>query len=221
MEAVAGQQKKTRAEKREENKARWLSYPDNIHGELARASETIKIKPPQITGIEDLSINVLRRMMRDDDEPIGRRVEAAEIVLGYELPPAALASATVEPVSSEAYIFLKYIAHMTEAPSALKFRALKALSAIESAKPRKIDPQEADNRRRWQIALVNAARRVELQARGAWPTDNSWFIGPGDVVDFLDSVEPNTGAGGRAREREQLLAVRIKNRPDPWDNLPP
>jgi hypothetical protein len=218
MAAVARRQKKTRAEKRAENQARWIAEPDNAHGQLARAKEIIKAKPPKITGIEDLSINTLRGMMRDDDEPIGRRVEAAEVVLGYELPPAALANATVEPISSEAYTFLKYIAHMQEAPSALKFRALKALSAIESTKPRKIDPQAVQDQRRREIRLINAARRAELQSRGLWPSPiRGWFIGPADTVDLLDNPDQTMGAGGRARD--QLLAARITSRPDPWDEL--
>jgi hypothetical protein len=219
MVVAAGKRKKTRAEKRAENQARWIAEPDNVHGQLARVRETIKANPPKITSLEDLSINTLRSMMRDDDEPIGRRVEAAEVVLGYELPPAALANATVEPISSEAYTFLKYIAHMHEAPSALKFRALKALSAIESAKPRKVDPQAVEDQRRREIRLINAARRADLQARGMWPSPvRGWFIRPDDAVDLPDTPDQTTGAGGRTPE--QYLAVRITNRPDPWDDLP-
>jgi hypothetical protein len=219
MVVAAGKRRKTRAEKRAENQARWPDNPANVYSSYVSAKTVLKTKASDLVLIDGLSIDALRDMMRNDDEDLPRRVEAAEVVLGYELPPAALVNATVEPASSEAYIFLKYLAHMQEAPSALKFRVLKALSAVESAKPRKVDPQAVEDQRRREIRLINAARRAELQSRGLWPSPvRGWFVGPDDMIDFPDAAD--ISAQTHARTPEQYLAVRITNRPDPWDDLP-
>src|SRR5262245_10940684 len=76
------------------NKEAWAKSPFNSNAR--RAATLNAVLPPP--GEEDApvasgSLERLRAIMTDPDAELYRRIDAAEIVLGYELSPAALANA--------------------------------------------------------------------------------------------------------------------------------
>jgi hypothetical protein len=131
----------------------------------------IEEPPPDVR-----SLDRLREIMRDRSATIGRRVDAAEAVLAYELPAAALAQSPGQPVTSSAYLFLQSVANTDGVPEVLQFRALKDLSAIEIAKPLKTDPFARQVELESLRQSINSQRRIRMIASGSWPAAPGWAM---------------------------------------------
>lgn len=228
-----------KATKRAENKSGWSQDPRNANYQREQKLNEIVAEIAAPAAGDARSLDALRHIMQDGAVPIGRRVEAAECVLGFELPAAALARATADPVASSAYTFLKQIVATPGVPEALKLKALKALSAIEAAKPSRGDPAAASEQREMLRALINAERRRVLQEAGCWlpPKGSSWALASTDSFEVppgFSSTAPGrsiTGIGDALNaassrpeaEREAckalLLGIEATNRPDRWRDL--
>jgi hypothetical protein len=154
---------------REHNRIAWITTDQRNAGvayAVAREKLVAAIEepPPDVR-----SLDKLRAIMLDRDASIGRRVDAAEAVLAYELPAAALAQSPDQAINSSAYLFLQSVAATDGVPEVLQFRALKAIAAIETAKPRQVDPSAAAAERELMRQMINSHRRIAMLAAGAWP----------------------------------------------------
>lgn len=231
---------------RQANRERWEDHPDNMHARrrpLRQPVPGINFEVEPING--SASLNALREIMADGEVPINRRVDAAEIVLGYELSPAALANADpTVPVSAASFKFLQTAASNAEVPEALRFRCLKLVAQIENARASKVNVGAIANHRHLMITLVNNARRAELIRAGVFhqviANNEQWSLSSAD--DFDEPILPQFSYSGRieqdgrgvgaamhnlarsdAQSAEQihqiLLSVSAKNRLDDWRRL--
>jgi hypothetical protein len=194
------------AKKRAANKEAWERHPANANAawlqrqlELKEAAE-IPVALPSVA--ETGSLAALRAIMADQAAPLHRRLDAAEVVLAYELAPAALANAPNDQVAAVSFMFLRAVADCVETPDALRFRALKHIAAIENARAAKHDPDQAASEREALIASANSVRRHELRRAGCWPVPEGvrWWLDRADIVDA--PPEPHGD-----RDLESMLAL--------------
>jgi hypothetical protein len=174
------------------------------------------------------SLRRLRSIMADNDAPLYRRLEAAEIILGYELAPGALAGTDPDTVAASSYQFLNAVIAEPTVSEALEFRALKAIAQVENARAQiRNAGEQLGMKRQMFVDLVNTERRAALVARGSWPSSQRWWLDTSDAwawpVDWpgMWSWPPSAIAeaykGDAVSFRESLRAVRATNRDDPWD----
>jgi hypothetical protein len=174
------------------------------------------------------SLRRLRSIMADNDAPLFRRLDAAEIILGYELAPGALAGTDPDTVAASSYQFLNVVIAEPTVSEALEFRALKAIAQVENARAQiRNAGEQLGMKRAMLVDLVNTERRVVLVARGAWPCASRWWLDTADVFAWppdwpgMWSWPPSAIAEGYRRDaasfRETLRAVRATNRDDRWD----
>ena len=242
--------KLAREAKRAANREAWRVSPLNANNqqqEKLEAAVEIEIEPPQPE--ETGSLAKLRGIMADSGAPLYRRIEAAEIVLSFELAPGSLAQVDAPPeqIAASAYRFLKAASDANETPEPLRFRALRALASIENARAIRSNAAAGTARREYLVNRINAARRSTLIAAGVWERvvadDAEWSIAMRDSFDEPDLprlgtvaiASDGTGIAARLRELSRLpervvrahgeavdailLAVRASNRPDDWERL--
>jgi hypothetical protein len=229
--------KADKAERRRQNREAWANSPQNAAN---RHKDTYGATAPEIA-IEangaggSRSLAALRTIMADPDTPLHRRLDAAEIVLTYELGPGAAVGADVDQIAAGSYQFLNAVIDTPGTPEALRFRCLKMIASVENARAAsKNTIAEHAAKRALLVALVNNERVRTIRAAGVWSEavktdawalmssdDFPWLEGwPGDwpwpPATFSTALEQ---AFDVTAFREQLLAVRARNRADRWEDF--
>ena len=183
-----------RAAKREANRRRWEA--DLTNANVRAAAEKAAIQPIPIelppTTAETGSLGALRAIMADQSAPLHRRLDAAEVVLTYELAPASLISVPTDQVAAASFLFMRAVADNPAAPDALRFRALKNIVAIENARASRTDPDTAVEARLRLISTINSHRRMALAQHNAWPPPAGvrWALAAADDVDLALCAPP-------------------------------
>jgi hypothetical protein len=237
-------QRVLKAAHREDNRQRWADSPENAAVRHAEEKAALVEEIAQPAPADVRSVDQLTAIYRSDAVAIGRRVDAAAIVMSFQVPAAGLA--TGGPVLSDAYDFLKRVSITSAAPEAVRFAALKSLSTVESARPRAADPDASAEHLAMMRQWVNSTRRLALIEAGAWEQVQrdgiDWRLRSSDVFSLpvwpaASSRQPATASYGavldafkalpaheqqrqHAARRAALLAVRAQNRPDKdWRRL--
>lgn len=176
-----------RAERAAANKAAWATNPANANVRVQQRRQgleeaRIKAHQAEPIGSDDdtgsASLTRLREIMADDGAHLYRRLEAAEIILGYELAPGAVAGADPDSVAAASYQFLKAVIAQPEVPDALEFRALKAIAQVENMRSQiRNDAEALFAKRAMLVGACNAERRACLVEQGLWPppADTRWL----------------------------------------------
>lgn len=213
----------TRETIRKQNAEAWRVNEANA---VARAEADRKAKIAELSNARSAdAIASLRAIMDNADEPIARRAEAAEVLLVFELAPGSLATPTAaeNAATDGAYAFLQKVANTDGVPASVLLRVLKTLANIQAVRASRVDPEQAEAERYGLVELVNFYRSLALHERGLWPrAAEQWEVRPEDELDFLMVDQPSlprTHARYSEDRRHFALAARIRNRPDPWDDL--
>jgi hypothetical protein len=225
----------TPSERRRQNQIAWANSPNNSSNRVARQIQAAKAARLNIAAevVSDAngsaSLHRLRRIMGSPDIQLYRRMDAAEIILGYELAPGAVAGADPDEISAGSYRFLKAVIDDPETPEALEFRALKCIAQVENARAQiRNAGEQLGMKRALFVELVNAERRHTLIAAGKWPASGPWCLETSDT--FVWSADwpglwgwPPRAIGAaykpdsRDAFRTMLRSVRATNRDDDWD----
>jgi hypothetical protein len=179
--AAAGRE--ARAVKREANRAAWRAAPNNGNNRASIERERLKAARLEATPIDDddhgsASLRQLRALMNDGGTPLYRRLDAAEIVLSYELGPGAAVGSDPDMIAVASYRFLKMVIDDVDTPEALRFRALKCVAQVENRRSELRNNAEAlYEKRAMLIGLANSERRSYLVETGQWPpaADTRWL----------------------------------------------
>jgi hypothetical protein len=163
--------RKAKDQRRKENREKWSKRRD--WSEDNEATPAIPIPDDPIDDGSQASISgslaEMRAIMLDASKPLYRRLDAAEIVLSFELGPAAGVGIDPDQIAASAYKFLKVVAKAPQTPEALKFRALKSLVGIENARVAARSGTEANiAKRQLVLNLVNAERLRLFREAGLW-----------------------------------------------------
>jgi hypothetical protein len=253
----AKEKKAARMAKRAANKEAWKYHPANANAAwMQRQAEmmeatTAAIEVEPVPEAECGSLAKLRGIMADPAAPLYRRIDAAEIVLTYELAPGSLVNVAADQVAAASYRFMQAVIDATETPEPLRFRALKSVAAIENARASRAGATTDTTQREFWVALVNAARRSALIRAGVWDrvaADGAeWALSPGDEFDMpeVSRLSASTvrfgddGSGIAIRMQElgrmpegvvrahgeavdaMLRKVRANGRADHWERLLP
>jgi hypothetical protein len=230
--------KAAKEERRRANREAWASSVHNSHNRHKEdaIAANLGLEAEAETG-GSASLRKMRAIMANEAIPLYRRLDAAEVLLTYELGPGAAAGADPETVAAVSYRFLKLVADAAETPESLKFRALRSVVAIENQRASiKSTAVEYDAKKRLLIALCNAERGRVLRAAGAWPAvierNAPWFLEASDDIEapagwFSDAWHwpSQSFAGGLDRSadigsfKQVLIGIRARNRVDAFDAL--
>jgi hypothetical protein len=108
---------------RRENMRRWATSPDNANNQKSATLAAVAEVPPEEPIPPIASLEALRALMVNAELPLHRRIDAAEVVLSYELGAASLAGADPDvPIAAASFKFLQAVASNPEVPEALRFR---------------------------------------------------------------------------------------------------
>ena len=230
-------------ERRRQNREAWASSPNNSHNRHKNDAivSSLELEENTAAGGSE-SLRKLRAIMADTNPQLYRRLDAAEVVLSYELGPAAAVGADPSEIAAGSYHFLKAVADAPETPEALKFRALKSIVTVENARVQvKNTAVEYSAKRELVVKLCNAERGRALRAAGVWrgviARGDPWSLETTDEFDWPNPQWPGDwtwpphnnwsamleAAGGDAARNEafraQLRAIKAKNRPDDCEKL--
>jgi hypothetical protein len=229
--------KKAKAERRRRNQEAWAASPLNAQNQRKQAfaaAPEIKGEAKAEADSGSASLAKLRSIMGSADIPLHRRLDAAELLVSFEVAPGSASNVDPNEVAAGSYQFLRTIVDHDDVPEPLRFRALKAIAIVENARASiKANSVTHEEKRRLLLQLANAERIAALRQAGTWQDvvarGDLWFLEPEDTVDWPSGwpgnwVWPpgsisNELANGRdvgAFHRE-LLSIRAKNRPDLWE----
>ena len=172
--------KAARRKLREANREAWRlarANANNDHKDAIEAAAAIAIDEPAALD-DERPLDKLREIMLDPAVHLYRRLDAAELVLAYELAPGALVDVPPSEVAAISFRFLRGVAEATETPERLRFRALKSMLAIQ-------------HKRAAAASTTGQAEKAKLQRRlgnavPAMPADMQWP--PADVAAKLDKL---------------------------------
>jgi hypothetical protein len=218
-----------RVRRRAENKEAWKKRDWAGDRELTAA---IPVDDEPITGSPALA--QLRAILADIDQPLFRRVEVGEIILGYELAPGAAAGADPEMIASAAYRFFQAVIANPQTPENLKLKALRQIVAVEARRAEVRSTAEGMHERRMLVlgAANGERKRTMLSRAGAWPPASpDWALDISDTFSmppaWLTMSWPPMAISPSYRQqgdlevfRAQLREIRATNRPDTfWDDF--
>jgi hypothetical protein len=226
--------KQDKLKRRADNREKWARRrdwsSDDEHVSDARVEENVS----ETVDNAAASLTKMRRIMSNPALPLYRRLEAAEIVLSYELGPGAAAGTNPEQIAAGSYKFLRAVTDDETTPESLKFRALKALVGIENSRAaaRSINATH-EEKRRLLLNLINAERVQALRRAGTWNTvlNQQWALESSDQFDWpegwpglwqwpVNSFSNQLSKGSNVDAfRRELLSIRAKNRPDDWERF--
>jgi hypothetical protein len=223
--------KKAKAKRRKANQEKWAQRRDWSDDNQHKVD--VAIEANGAGGSRSLA--ALRTIMADPDTPLHRRLDAAEVVLAYELGPGAAVGADVEQIAAGSYVFLNTVIDTPGTPEALRFRCLKMVASVENARAASKNTIAQDAAKRILVRnLVNAERTRAIRASGNWPEavkTTAW------ALTSVDTFEWPTGWPGDwswplasfsvlleqafdvTTFRELLLSIRASNRPDDWEKF--
>jgi hypothetical protein len=174
--------KEERARRRAENREKWSKRRDWSDDNQHTLEADVPVEPNGEAG-GSRSLSKLRAIMANPNVALHRRLDAAEIILVYELGPGAAIGADPEQVAAGSYQFLNIVADDPQTPEALRFRALRSIAAVENARASITNTAANDSVKRhlW-LSLLNATRSARLRREGQWPPpDDSWAFKEADV----------------------------------------
>jgi hypothetical protein len=241
--------KKAKAERRAANREAWAKSPKNAANQreqtLGAVTPEIPIDPIEDAVAASGALARMRAIMADPNAQLYRRIDAADVVLSYELGPGAAAGIDPEQIAAPAYRFLKAVAGAADTPEALQFKALKLIVGIENSRKAAVQSSEQHFAKRELLCrLVNSERQRMLRDAGRWAgvvaqreiwaltlnDDFPWIEGwpggwqwpPSDFGERLERARRKPKAELQANDeafRAQLRAVRACNRVDDWQRL--
>jgi hypothetical protein len=226
--------KKAKAERRAENRRKWSERRDWSDDNQHKIEAEVPIEPTSEAG-GSRSLSKLRSLMANPSVALHRRLDAAEIILVYELGPGAAVGADPEQVAAASYRFLNVVVDDPQTPEALRFRALRSIAAVENARAaQKSNAVTNADKHALLVALVNAERSRAIRAADCWSKaketdvwalrssdDFPWPEGwPGDwewpATSFAAELEQ---ASDVTAFREKLRSIRARNRDDNWERF--
>jgi hypothetical protein len=218
-----------KAQHRAENRAKWARRRD--WGTEEQATAPITLESAEEANGSD-SLQKLRRIMGDTKAPLFRRLDAAEVVLGYELAPGAAAGADPEAIAASSYSFLRAIAEAPEVPEALQFRALKCVAQVENVRSQiRSAAEQLPLKRELLVRLCNAERVRLLCEAQRWPPPRGaqWQLTSSDDLPWPPNWPgswvwpPDSLASTYDRPSEVIRAsfgaIRARNREDEFDAI--
>lgn len=176
--------KAAKAARRKANREGWANSPTNA---MSARNATVELEADPLAAVDDAmtsaSLKKLRELMFDNKKPLYRRLDAAEVVLSYELGPGSAAGADPDTVAAKSFQFLKLVADAPDTPEALAFRALKCIAGIENARATiRNSAEQLHDKKALLVACANAERRMHLMKTGQWP--------PREPIRWLDVADP-------------------------------
>jgi len=229
--------KADKAERRRQNRENWANSPQNAAN---RHKDTYGATAPEITGEANgaggsRSLAALRTIMADPNTPLHRRLDAAEVVLAFELGPGAAVGADVEQIAAGSYVFLNTVIDTPGTPEALRFRCLRMVASVENARAAsKNTVAEHAAKRELLMRLVNAERVRTIRTAGTWSeavTTDAWALKASDDFPWPEGwpgdwpwppstfSTPLEQAHDVAAFREQLRSIGARNRDDHWQRF--
>jgi hypothetical protein len=235
------QAKAEKLKRREQNREEWRTSPKNamnVRGEMLEAL-AVPGEPHDDESNGSSSLDQLRRIMGDPSIVLHRRIDAAEVLVPFEIAPGAATNVDPDQVAAKSFQFLRAVIDAKETPEALRFRALKCVAGIENARVQLKNSNVTNAvKKELLVKLVNAERNRRLRQTGRWPeivaSDMQWFVTTSDDLEapagwYNDSwVWPVAGFAAQLEHidtertaifKQQLLAIRPANRIDPFDQL--
>jgi hypothetical protein len=240
--------RKAKEQRRAANREAWANSPQNAANrykdKFGAVAPEIAAEPNGEGGSGSLA--QMQAIMADASTPLYRRIDAAEVVLAYELGPGAAVDSDPEQIAASSYRFLRTVVDTVETPEALRFRALKSIVAIENRrKSAGQGSEQSGSKRELQMRLVNGARRQALIDAGVWADvvrrRERWSLDLNDEFDWLPGwpgtwqwppsdfkarfeyakkqLSQNGAVAGSDEFRAKLRAVRARNRVDDWERL--
>jgi hypothetical protein len=237
--------------KRQANKENWPHHPANANAawmqrraeeQAAKLAAPIEAEAGGDTG-GSRSLQELKRIMRSASEPLFRRVEAAEIIAGFELPAGGAVGVNSEFVTSTAFKFLQRVTADPQTPEGIRFKSLRLVAGYENARARAVQGvEQIIKKRELQRSLCNSERRRCLLESHRWPPPDGaeWSLKPDDQFPWLPDwpgswswpIEDFGLKLGNAmckpigellaserRFRAELRSIRSTNRDDRWELL--
>jgi hypothetical protein len=172
--------KAARRKQREEKREAWRFARENANSEMLECREaviSVAINSP--VDLDDSSpLEKLRAIMLDSTQLLYRRLDAAELVLAYELAPGALVDVPPSDVAAISFRFLRGVAEATETPERLRFRALKSMLAIQHKRAAAASTTGQVEKQKLRRRLGEAAPEMSVDAQ--WP--------PSDIAARLDGL---------------------------------
>jgi hypothetical protein len=227
--------KEAKAKRRAENREKWSRRRDWSSEEEHKIAVGIEDTPGSSDEHVSASLRQMRAIMGDTSAALFRRLDAAEVLLSYELGPGAAVGVDPELIASTSYKFLKAVVEDGSTPEALRFRALKSIVAVENARAQaKSSAVTNAEKRELLLRLVNAERVRALRASGNWPEavkSDQWVLRRSDDFAWPESWPgtwqwpPSTFSTALEQSRdvtafrEQLRAIRATNRADGWERF--
>jgi hypothetical protein len=227
--------KEAKAKRRAENREKWSRRRDWSSEEEHRIAVGIEDTPGSSDEHASASLRQMRAIMGDSTTALFRRLDAAEVLLSYELGPGAAVGVDPELIASTSYKFLKAVVEDGSTPEALRFRALKSIVAVENARAQAKSSAATNAEKRELLRkLVNSERVRSFRAAGVWSEavkTDGWVLRNSDTFDwplgwpgqwawpaviFSAVLEQSRDV---TAFREQLRAIRATNRPDDWERF--
>jgi hypothetical protein len=224
-------------ERRRQNRERWRNSAANAMNQRVAIAPEIAADPVE-DAAETGSLAKLRALMADSNQPLHRRIDAAEVLVQFEVAPGAASNVDPNEVAAQSFQFLRAVVDAAGTPEALRFRALKCVASIENARAQ-ITKGNVTNiaKRELLVHLVNSERNRLLRKNGRWDavvaSNEQWFVAAADDLDplpadwFSDRWQWPTGVFtdqlGRGCDvtafKQALISVRARNRDDNWERL--
>jgi hypothetical protein len=200
--------KKAKAERREANRAAWQASKKNAINQreatLDAIAPEVAIEPIADAVQANGSLARMRAIMADPDAPLYRRIDAAEVILAYELGPGAAVGIDPDQIAAPAYRFLKAVVEASETPEALQFKALKLIVGIENS--RKAAVQSSDQyaaNKELLRRMVNGLRHMENVTDGA----EHELLPPGADFDLPEGWANRQTPSDPGGQLERLMAM--------------
>jgi hypothetical protein len=225
--------KADKAARRKANRERWAKrrdWSDDNEHKIA-----IEVEDPSGKEGVSTSLQRLRSIMADPNVALHRRLDAAEVILTFELGPGAGVGIDPDQIAAASFKFLRAVSDDATTPDALKFRALKSIVGIENARVAAKSGAEANiAKRQLVLNLVNSVRSRLYREAGVWPvvvaSGSEWALRWEDDFPW-PSEWPGSWAwppttfstalqhGISDTFRAELLSIRATNRPDTWEKF--
>jgi hypothetical protein len=228
--------KADKLERRRQNREAWKNSAANVMNQRAAIVPEIAVDPVD-DATETGSLARLRTIMADGNQPLHRRIDAAEVLVSFELAPGSASNVDPDQVAATSFQFLRAVVDKPATPEALRFRALKSVATIENSRSQSKNISVThQSKRQLLINLVNAERVAVFRSAGVWPKvvkTDAWAVTLGDDLPWPagwpgDWTWP-PGAFAAELEhadrehnetfRTQLRAITAKNRLDDWERL--
>jgi hypothetical protein len=162
--------KKARAEHRRRNQEAWAASPLNAQNQRKQAFSAAPEIQSDARGETDsglASLAKLRSIMGSSSIPLHRRIDAAELLVQFEVAPGAVVNVDPDEVAASSYQFLRTVADSPEAPEPLRFRALRSVAIVENARA-SIKANSVTPRREAATAAQPDQRRKSASAKTSW-----------------------------------------------------